>query len=284
MLLSSTFRILRAHRLLAGCVLSVFCLSAWSLAARADKVSQLQPQGYVNDFAGVLDDQSKQQLTALCQEVDSKAGAQLAIVTVRSLEGVPVENFSMDLATRWKIGPKASDRGVLILLAVGDHQYRVEVGYGLEPILPDGKVGGFGREMVPLLRGGDYSSALLLLTKRIAEVIAQDRGVTLVAVPANTPAPSEPESPISAPNLQGILILLMVLGIPFLRWMLPLFIAHLVGSSLGRRGRYGRGGWWMGGGGLSGGSWGGGGFGGGGGGFGGFGGGSFGGGGASGGW
>src|SRR5579863_1648111 len=146
---------------------------------RAEQVKNLKPQGYVNDFAGVLSAQVKDKLTALCAEVDRKAAAQIAIVTVSSLEGEPVEQFSLDLATAWGIGPKQKDRGILILVAPNDHKYRIEVGYGLEAILPDGKVGGFGREAVPFFRQNDYSGAVLLISERVAQVIAKDQKVTL---------------------------------------------------------------------------------------------------------
>jgi uncharacterized protein len=252
----------------------------------AEKVGQLKPEGYVNDFAGVLSSSARAQLTALCKEVDQKANAQIAIVTVGTLEGVPIEEFSIDLATRWGIGPKKSDRGVLILLATGDHKYRVEVGYGLEGILPDGRVGGFGREAVTLFRAGNYGGGLLLLTRRIADVIAQDRGVTL----ESTPAIPSPRPSGSALSLGSLLLLLLVFGVPLVSWLLPMILFGLFVRRAGQRrgGRvYGGGPWWLvgWGGPLGGGSWGSGGNGGfGGGGFGGFGGGGFGGGGASGGW
>src|SRR6266853_6122224 len=137
--------------------LLVFCIPA----TRAEQVKNLKPQGYVNDFAGVLSAQAKEKLTALCAEVDQKAKAQIAVVTVSSLEGEPVEQYTLELATQWGVGPKQSARGVLILVAPNDRKYRVEVGYGLEPILPDGKVGGFGREAIPFLRQSDYSGAVL---------------------------------------------------------------------------------------------------------------------------
>src|ERR1700758_2485379 len=106
-------------------------------AANAEQAKNLKPQGYVNDFAGVLSAQAKDKLTALCAEVDQKAKAQIAVVTVSSLEGEPVEQYSIDLATAWGGGPKQSARGILILVAPNDRKYRIEVGYGLEPILPD---------------------------------------------------------------------------------------------------------------------------------------------------
>jgi uncharacterized protein len=255
-------------------ILMLFCVPA----TRAEQVKNLKPQGYVNDFAGVLSAQAKDKLTGLCAELDQKAQAQIAVVTVSSLEGEPIEQFSIDLATAWGIGPKQKDRGVLILVAPNGRKYRIEVGYGLEGILPDGKVGGFGREAVPFLRQNDYSGAVLLMTERVAQVIAEDRKVTLDSLSGAPAPPAEPDNP-PAPfgSIVPILFLVIFIFFPVLGFLLRLFFG-LGGSNRYRRG----GGMWMGGPWYGGGSWGGGG--GGGGGFGGFGGGSFGGGGASGGW
>ncbi len=260
-----------SQRVLLAALLVFF----FSLPLAAEKVEELKPQGYVDDFAGVLDAPTKAQLTALCGELDQKTGAQLAVVTIRSLEGLTVEDFAFRLATQWGVGHKGDNRGVLILLAVDDHKYRTEVGYGLEPILPDGKVGGFGREMVPNLRAGDYNGALLHLTVQVARAIAADRDVALTSLPKEAEPSSEEASWHSDLAVPLWKIFLCIFG-------LIVLVGVLNPSSVaGRRGRRGYGMWW---GGLGGGSWGGGGFSGGGGGFGGFGGGGFGGGGASGGW
>jgi uncharacterized protein len=240
---------------------------------RAEKVQGLKPQGYVSDFAGVISSDTSSRLTALCTEVDQKAQAQIAIVTVHSLNGDSVEDFTNRLGDKWGVGHKSS-RGVLILLAVDDHKYRVEVGYGLEPILNDAKVGDFGRAIVPALRRSDYSGAVLQLTWSVASVIAHDRGVTLTGTPP--PQPTDSDHSNSLPP--GVLILIV--------------LVIIVLAGLARRAGGGRGGFWGGPGpwiigGLGGfgrGGFGGFGGGGGGGGFGGFGGGSFGGGGASGSW
>ncbi len=243
-----------------------------ALLLAAEPISQLRPTDYVNDFAHVLNADTVAQLDDICRQVDQKAHAQIAVVTINSLDGADVEGYAVDLYKAWGIGPKSSNRGVLILLAVQDRRYRVEVGYGLEPILPDGKVGGFGREAVPYLRDGNYSAAALLITSRVAAVIAQDSGVELT----NATAPAPPPTPRrnSGPSLGGIIFLLVIL---FIALITPFGRAILFGMLLGSLGGGGRGG--------DGGGWGGGGgFGGGGGGFGGFGGGSSGGGGASGSW
>jgi uncharacterized protein len=254
------------------------------VAARvpAEQIKNLKPQGYVDDFAGVLSAAAKEKLTALCGEVDRKAKAQIAVVTVTSLDGEPIEQYSVDLATQWGIGPKQQSRGVLILLAPNDRKYRTEVGYGLESILPDGKVGGFGREAVPFLQRSDYDGAAILLTQRVASVIAADQHLTLDSLSGVPPPAAEPDTALfSVSNFVWLLIFVVFIFSPVLGFILRL----LLGAGMGPRGR---GGWGMGGPGYGGGMWGGGGFGGGGGGsgggFGGFGGGSFGGGGASGSW
>ena len=272
-------------------LLLALCLAALSAAAQATDLPvkpkgdvidvPAKPTGYVNDYARVLSPTARQQLEALCTEVDQKAKAQIFVVTVPSLGDRTVEDYSFDVATKWGVGPKQTSSGVLIFLAVNDHKYWTQVGYGLEPILPDGKVGGFGREMVPYLRQGNYDAGVALLTRRIADVIAQDRGVALSGMP---PAPPQTNGPGHGQDSGGSLGLLL-LGV------FIFFVYGMTKRGGSGRGRGGGSGWWVGpliGSGIGRGGWGGG-FGGGGfggGGFGGFsgGGGMTGGGGAGGGW
>ncbi|HZR56139.1 MAG TPA: TPM domain-containing protein [Terriglobales bacterium] len=232
----------------------------------AEPVSSLKPTDYVNDFAHVLDANTVAQLDDLAKQVDTKAHAQIAVVTINSLDNSDIESYAVDLYKKWGIGSKSTDRGVLILLAPKDHKYRIEVGYGLEPILPDGKVGGFGREAVPMLRQNDFSGAVSLMTSRVAEVIAQDAGIQLTGARPRAPTQYR-EQPNQKLSLGSIVIFVIVVLIVLLTPLRSLLFWMLLSGG-------GRGGW--GGGGFGGG--------GGGGGFGGFGGGSSGGGGASGGW
>ena len=238
-------------------------------AASAEPISQLHPTDYVNDFAHVLNQETIAQLDDICRQIDQEAHAQIAVVSINSLDGSDIESYAAELYKKWGIGDKSTNRGVLILLAVKDRRYRIEVGYGLEPILPDGKVGGFGREAVPLLKQNDYRGALLLMTSRVADVIAQDAGVELMGARPEAPVQEEPSPRPSASRILWIIIIILIVLFTPLRRLV--FWWLLFG---------GRGGGWRGGGGWGGG----GGFGGGGGGFGGFGGGSSGGGGASGSW
>ena len=261
---------------------SVLLAGAWS-AARAEQIKAIHPTGYVTDLAGVIDAGTRARLEALCTELEQKAGAQMAIVTVHSLEGEGAPQFGNELFKQLGVGGKKEDRGVLLLVAPDERKYWTEVGYGLEPVINDARAGDAGRAMVPLLRQGNFSAAIETAAWKLAKYIADDRGVTLSGRP--------PVRQVRDSGGRGS-------GVSM---VLALFIGFLILASIISRfsGRGGGGGGsgigWLiasillsgGGGGRSGGgSWGGGGFGGGsgGGGFGGFGGGSSGGGGAGGSW
>jgi uncharacterized protein len=248
-------------------------------AVEAEQVKDLpKPSDYVSDFVHVLSPQAVAQIDNIAGQLDhSQANAQLAVVIVHDLDGDDPADWANQLEDSWKIGPKGSDRGVLVLLAVDVHKYRIDVGYGLEGILNDAKVGDIGRAMVPYLRARDYDSAVTLAVGQVAEVIAADAHVNL------NDAPAQPRRVVhhrssGFPIFLFVLIFLFFGGFTLLRVLL----------FLGLFGGGWRGGPWMGSG-FGGGGFGGGGFGGGGGdsgggGFGGFGGGSFGGGGAGGDW
>jgi uncharacterized protein len=238
----------------------------------------------VTDLAGVIGASKKASLEALCTELEHKTGAQMEIVTIRSLDGQIVENYAVDLFRQLGIGSKKDNRGVLLLVAPNDRKYHIEVGYGLEPVINDARAGDTGRAMVPFLRQGDYGSAVETGAWQLAKYIADDSNVTLSGQP-----------PVRRfqhrNNGGGIGIFWVIVGL--------IILFSFLGRSSGMRpgGGGGRGLLWFllgmmaNSGGGSRGSWGGGGFGGGssgwgggGGGFGGFGGGSSGGGGASGSW
>ncbi len=239
----------------------------------AERVEDLpQPTDYVSDFAHVLSPEAIARLDRLCAQLDhSQANAQIAVVTIRTLDGADPAEFANALEDKWKMGRKGSDRGVLVFLAVDDHKYRIEPGYGLEGILPDGKVGDIGREMVPELRANDYDGAVMLAVGEVAQVIAADAKVTLDDQPVMA---SQPVSYARHSQVLGKLIMLIFLLIFFGgSSIFRLLLGYGLFSSVIGRGGFGGGGF---GGGFGGG--------GGGGGFGGFGGGGFGGGGAGGSW
>ncbi len=269
---------MRKIRLSRTALLHCLLLFSASFCA-AEDVKQIHPTSYVSDLAGVVGPEAKTRLEALCAEVEQKTGAQMAIVTVQSLEGESVENYAVNLFKQLGVGSKKDGRGVLLLVAPNERKYRIEVGYGLEPVINDARAGDAGRAMVPYLRQSDYGKAAEAGAWQLARYIAADAGVTLSGQPPAARNQNE------GGNF-GFPVFWVILG------LIVLFRA--IGSlSGGRRGGSGGSGllWFLLGmfanssGGRSGSSWGGGGFGGGGGGgFGGFGGGSSGGGGASGSW
>jgi len=162
----------------------VVLLAAAGVGARAESPAKLpQPTSYVSDFAGVIDPASKEQIEQLARQVYEKAHATIVVVTVQSLDGLTIEDFCTQLEDKWKVGPKGTDKGVLMVFTVQDRKRRIEVGYGLEGILNDAKVGDIGRSMVPQLQQGQYGPAIEGGVLQIANAIAADAGVTLSEEP-----------------------------------------------------------------------------------------------------
>ena len=248
-----------------------------SLRATAETVAQMpQPQDYVTDLAHVLSPGTVERLDQICAQLDhGKSNAQIAVVLVNNLVGDDAADFANRLEERWKVGKKGSDRGVLLLLSVEDHKYWIEVGYGLEGILPDGKTGDIGRSMVPYLRTQDYDAAVLTGVSEIAQVIRTDAGD---AAQTDADQPEAGQVPATRPAhrisvfglIVRLLILLAILGFLGSRGLLGLILGMFLGGGWGGGGWGGGGGGWGGGGNDSG--------------FGGFGGGQSGGGGAGGNW
>jgi uncharacterized protein len=265
---------------------ALFCAVLGAVPAHAEDIKSIHPTGYVTDLAGVIGANKKASLEGLCTELEQKTGAQMAIVTVRSLDGENVDDYAVDLFKQLGVGSKKNDRGVLLLVAPHDRKYRIEVGYGLEPVINDARAGDAGRAMVPFLRQGDYGDAVATAAWQLAKYIAEDSNVTLSGEPSVGRIRHRNNGGGSGIFwlFVGLIILFSFLGRASggsgfrgggtggsgLLWFL---LGMMANSGRGARGSWGGGGF---GGGSSG--WGGGG------GFGGFGGGSSGGGGASGGW
>ncbi|MDP8978993.1 MAG: TPM domain-containing protein [Acidobacteriota bacterium] len=251
------------------------CALALSVNCSALDLDKLKPEGYVSDFAHVVSADSKQALEDYCARVERATGVQMALVTLPTIEGEPIDSVANSLYRKWGIGKKGKDEGLLLLMAIQDHKDRLEIGYGLEPILPDGFDGTVLRSMRPELRLQHYGPAMLTAAEQMGLRIAQAKGVTLdfgLRRPTRAPVAQRSRGIPWPLLIVGALVLLF-----FLRrggsgggGMGGFLTGMLLGNVLGGAGR--------------GGGWGGGGFGGsggGGGGFGGFGGGDSGGGGAS---
>ncbi len=158
-------------------------------------VSYPAASGYVNDFASVIDSSTEREIEQIAQALSRDGEIEIAVVTVPSLEGESLEEYSYQLATAWGIGVEGQDTGLMLLLAVEERQVRVEVGYGLEGDLPDGLVGRLLDEhVIPPFKEGDYSRGLLQGTLSLAATLAQKRSFTLQVSGSDQYAVSEAEA------------------------------------------------------------------------------------------
>jgi len=157
-------------------------------AGLALDLSRLKATGHVNDFANVIDPASEGRLERYARQIREQTGAEMAFVTLPTLDGEPVEDVANALFRQWGIGSKSSNEGVLFLLAIKERKSRMEVGYGLEAALPDGAAGSVLRAMRPALRQGHYGDAFLAAGQEIGRRILDARNVAGAARPA-APAP-----------------------------------------------------------------------------------------------
>jgi uncharacterized protein len=239
-------------------LLAVALVVGLALRAGGDEPKLPAPQGFVTDTAHVIGPDAAGRITSLAEELRSKTGAEIAVVTVDTTAPLDDFTYALRIAEAWKPGRKGEDTGIVFLVAVRDRKLRVLVGYGLEGILPDGLVGAIeDREVVPAFRAGRLDEGIWRGVAALAARIAEERGVKLDGRGGSSPPPENPALP-------GWALLVLVLIV-----LLVMIYVSAAGPGFGAssRGFGGYGGFGDG-------------FGGGGGGFGGFGGGSFGGGGA----
>jgi uncharacterized protein len=263
-----------ARRLAAALLLFVaVVLHAATLCAAVPVFPR--PAGAVNDFANVIPPDQRAAMENLAREVLQKTGTAVVVATVPTVGDMVADDYATRLYEAWGIGKRGEDKGVLILLALKERRVRIETGYGVEGILPDGVVGEILRlHVIPHLKQDDYGKGLLNAMTAVSDVIARNAGATLTGRPQMQPA--RPTGGVSVSPFTLLLILVVVVLFLFTE-MGRQILAMLFFSGSGRGRHYGGtyygGGW---GGGSSGG------FGGFSGGFGGFGGGMSGGGGAGG--
>ena len=250
------------------------------LFAQNQAVRLPRASGFVNDFAGVMQRQDQEAAENLAAAIREKTGAELVIVTVDSFSAHgnfgTLDEFSLALAQSWGIGQRGQDSGVLLILAVTEREVKIEVGYGLEGVIPDSAAGRIlDNEVIPAFRQGDFSGGLLKGLQAIAARVANEHGLDLAELNLST----APSAPAETPEHEVLWLTLLFIFIWILFGMLlssrsrrryrkgPVFTSFGGGTrGFGSSRHFGGGSY----GGFSGG-----------GGFGGFGGGSFGGGGAS---
>ena len=231
----------RLQRVLLSCVCLLLAFVPELAHAQAVK-SLPRPIDYVSDTAHILAPGTIGQLNEVCSAVDRQAHAQIAVVTVKNTAGEPISKYVVDLEDAWKVGPKSSDRGLILLISVQDHKWFISTGYGLEGVITDERAGIIGRRMEQYLHNGQTDEGVTLATRILAVTIAKDAGVTLRV--GRRPQPEfVPPAHLGLPQLLilgGGLVVLLILAAR--TGMLPFLIAMFLGGGFGGGGGGGGGG------------------------------------------
>lgn len=181
----------------AAAGLLVFLLAAALFAGRRFPA----PRGLVTDEARVLDDSGRDRLQRLLTDIETQTAAEVAVVTIPSLNGDGLDDYSNELFKAWGIGKKGKDNGVLVLVAANDHKVRIETGYGAEGVLPDGRCGEIIRtDITPWFKSGNFPEGLY----RGAVSIGRALGATIQEPKAaHVPLPRQAPAPVPAPDRAG---------------------------------------------------------------------------------
>lgn len=265
-------------RRLAGVLLALLFLLPLAVQAQGE-VPALQ--GRVNDYANLISPDQKQRIEAQLAQFEQQTGNQVAVLTVETLNGEDIEGYANRVARAWALGQKGKDNGVLLLVAHKDRKMRVEVGYGLEPVLTDLQSNIIQNEVIiPYFKRGDFGGGIEAGVKALLSTI---QGKEIEPAPVQQPAGGGGEGG------GGFLVFLLFIIVPFIlnairsgSWivyivLLPIlfFLGSIVSPILGliaagawlvlfpilrkilpkhsTSGRFRGGGWWIGGGGTGGG-------------------------------
>ena len=186
-------------------------------------------KGHINDYAGLLEAPAQERLEKLLTAYEARVGHQFAVLIVPSLEGDPLEDFSIRVADAWKLGSKKSDNGLLLLIAPHEHQARIEVGRGLEGVIPDAVAAQVIRQILkPAFRQQDFAGGIEAALKVLMQAGAGEK----VELPNN-----QAQQPLGIPL--WLIILLFLLAPPFMRWF---GLGMLLGGGFRGGGGFGGGG------------------------------------------
>lgn len=187
-----------------------------------------QPIGYVNDFAKVMSSESIINLNNLIGQLKSKTTAEIAVVTLNSLDGYPIEDIGLAIGRDWKLGAKGKDNGLVIVVAPSERKMRIEIGYGLEGYLTDAHAGRIrDNYMTPFFKQGNYDQGIMNGTVACAQTIAQGYGV---ALDGNY---TLPQSQAESHPIQSLLFLIVLIYL-FLKY--PSFMIGFFFGGFGRGG------------------------------------------------
>ena len=226
------------HFLLLLLVLAQTLYAAAGLeAAEIPPKPQAGTNIYVQDYADVISPASEKIIYSIGRELDSKTTAQVAVLTVPTLDGEPIESYALKVLRGWGIGSRDKNNGVLIVVATNDRQSRIEVGYGLEGALPDGLTGRLQDDtMLPYFKQGQYDKGIVNGYAATAATVAKEYNVKLEGISYNPPPAQKQQEgslPLWAELAIGIgIVLLLVIDNVFLGG----FITQMLILSIFRRG------------------------------------------------
>lgn len=227
-------------------LLFAFLLPANCLAAALPEPTA---ELYVLDQAGVMSDETSNMIINTSKELARLTKAQVAVVTLKTLDDRPLEEVSLGILRKWQLGDKKLNNGVLILLVPDEHHSRIEVGYGLEGVLPDGKTGRIQDDyMLPYYKEAKYDQGLRNGYLAVVKEVAKEYDVNLtVGTATKAPTDNTSENHQKTPawlNILGIcfILLLIWLDYRYLNGFIFGFILGMLFRGGGRGGGFGDGG------------------------------------------
>ena len=177
------------QQLLLRLILTLTLLPAFA-ATGYSQADLPMPRNHVEDYANVINASDERSLNGVLQELKQKTGAQYIVLTVLSTGGLPIEQFSIELVEKWKLGQKGKDNGMLFVFTAKERQARFEVGYGLEGFITDQYTNRVGRNvLVKYIKQGNTSRGIYETNLQIIQRIAAEYGVSLTGMPKITPVP-----------------------------------------------------------------------------------------------
>lgn len=222
-------------------LVTLFLLAMMATGPKAWAEQLPKPKGLVNDFAHVISSEYEQRLVQVTHELLRATGVSVVVVTMPEIRGEDYNEYANRLYAAWGIGKKGEDRGVLIFVTIKERKMRIETGYGMEGVIPDGLAGEIRDQyMVPYLKENRFGEGLLNGTLAVAQIIAKEAGVRLTG-----------EAPLKRPPKKGSGLSALLVTLIFLGLLLsmgrrgglwPLLVLMFMGRGGGYYGGYGRGG------------------------------------------
>lgn len=169
---------LTKNKKLFGLIMLIFTILAFYYTTYA--VVSPKTNFYVNDYADVLSEETENYILNSNIDLQSKTKAQIVVVTVKTLDGKTIEEYATELFREFGIGDKEKNNGVLLLCSTGDRMFRIEVGYGLEGALPDGKTGRIQDQyIIPYLKNNNYDEGIKNGFSAILEEVCKEYNIEI---------------------------------------------------------------------------------------------------------